>query len=108
MCSGLVAALHAQLSDMEQTVLKYRKDKTLPVPQPFHFQLPASDSLVTVVYPAGLTDDQLLPVREVTHLISSDLIYNVRLYKMSTVFFFCLIFVKSRSSFRYFCQHNVL
>ncbi|MCJ8749280.1 hypothetical protein PDJAM_G00174530 [Pangasius djambal] len=52
-CSGLVEALHAELSDMEQTVLKYRKDKTLPVPQPFHFQLPASDRLVTVIYPAG-------------------------------------------------------
>lgn len=65
-CSGLVGALHAQLSDMEQTVLKYRKDTSLPVPQPFHFQLPASDRLLTVTYPAGVTDDQLLPVREVS------------------------------------------
>lgn len=63
-CSSLVGALHTQLSDMEETVLKYRKDKTLPVPQPFHFQLPAYDRLVTVIYPAGETDDQLLTVRE--------------------------------------------
>ncbi|GAA6070306.1 ufm1-specific protease 2, partial [Tachysurus ichikawai] len=66
-CSGLVEALHAQLSDMEQTVLRYRKDKTLPVPHPFHFQLPESDRLLTVIYPAGVTDDQLQSVREELH-----------------------------------------
>ncbi|XP_026990796.1 ufm1-specific protease 2 [Tachysurus fulvidraco] len=66
-CSGLVEALHAQLSDMEQTVLRYRKDKTLPVPHPFHFQLPESIRLLTVIYPAGVTDDQLQSVREELH-----------------------------------------
>ncbi|XP_058241026.1 ufm1-specific protease 2 [Hemibagrus wyckioides] len=66
-CSGLVEALRAQLSDMEQTVLRYRKDRTLPVPQPFHFSLPASERLLTVIYPAGVTDDQLLSVREELH-----------------------------------------
>ncbi|KAK2865552.1 hypothetical protein Q7C36_001608 [Tachysurus vachellii] len=64
-CSGLVEALRAQLSDMEQTVLRYRKEKTLPVPHAFHFQLP--DRLLTVIYPAGVTDDQLQSVREELH-----------------------------------------
>ncbi|KAF5897415.1 ufm1-specific protease 2, partial [Clarias magur] len=66
-CSGLVVALQAQLSDMEQTVLRYRKDNALAVPQAFHFQLPASARLLTVIYPAGETDDQLLSVREELH-----------------------------------------
>ncbi|KAK3507629.1 hypothetical protein QTP70_031677 [Hemibagrus guttatus] len=70
--SGLVEALHTQLSDMEQTVLRYRKDRTLPVPQPFHFQLPASERLLTVIYPAGVTDDHLLSELHRKHGLPSD------------------------------------
>ncbi|KAI5630435.1 ufm1-specific protease 2 isoform X1, partial [Silurus asotus] len=66
-CAGLVAALHAQLSDMEETLLKYKKETTFPVPQPFHYQLPESDRLLTIIYPAGVSDDQLLSVREELH-----------------------------------------
>lgn len=66
-CSSLLGALHVQLSDMEETILKYRKNKHLVIPQPFHFQLPACDGLVTVLYPAGVSDDELLSVREELH-----------------------------------------
>ncbi|XP_062864727.1 ufm1-specific protease 2 [Trichomycterus rosablanca] len=66
-CLGLVEALCSQLSTMEETVLKYRKSRNVLVPQAFHFQLPASDSLVTVVYPAGVTETDLLSVRAELH-----------------------------------------
>ncbi|XP_007232859.3 ufm1-specific protease 2 [Astyanax mexicanus] len=66
-CSGLVGSLCNQLSDMEEVVLKYRKSTSLLVPQPFHFQLPESAGLVTVIYPAGVPDSQLLAVREELH-----------------------------------------
>uniref|UniRef100_A0AAR2JJZ0 Ufm1-specific protease 2 n=1 Tax=Pygocentrus nattereri TaxID=42514 RepID=A0AAR2JJZ0_PYGNA len=66
-CSGLVGALCGQLSDMEEVVLKYRKGSSLLLPQPFHFQLPESSGLVTVIYPAGVPDSQLLTVREELH-----------------------------------------
>ncbi|KAL6467331.1 hypothetical protein MHYP_G00251350 [Metynnis hypsauchen] len=66
-CSFLVGALCGQLSDMEAVVLKYRKGSSLLVPQPFHFQLPESSGLVTVIYPAGVLDSQLLTVREELH-----------------------------------------
>ncbi|XP_066517555.1 ufm1-specific protease 2 [Hoplias malabaricus] len=66
-CSGLVAVLCKQLSEMEEVVQKYRKGSSLLVPQPFHFQLPETIALVTVIYPAGVQDSQLLSVREELH-----------------------------------------
>ncbi|XP_072526084.1 ufm1-specific protease 2 [Salminus brasiliensis] len=67
-CAGLVGALCSQLSDMEEAVLKYRKGTSLLVPQPFHFRLPEPPGLlVTVVYPAGVPDSQLLTAREELH-----------------------------------------
>ncbi|XP_030644203.1 ufm1-specific protease 2 [Chanos chanos] len=66
-CDGLVRALCDQLIDMERVVQQYRKGTALLVPQPFHFMLPQSARLATVVYPAGVSDSQLESVRKELH-----------------------------------------
>uniref|UniRef100_A0AAY5EPD1 Ufm1-specific protease 2 n=1 Tax=Electrophorus electricus TaxID=8005 RepID=A0AAY5EPD1_ELEEL len=66
-CRGLVGALRRQLLDMEDAVLRHRKGSSLLVPQAFHFPLPTPGNLITVVYPAGVAESQLLSEREVLH-----------------------------------------
>ncbi|KAL4640545.1 ufm1-specific protease 2 isoform X2 [Arapaima gigas] len=63
-CTRLVEALCTQLADMEEVVLQHRSGTSLPVPQPFHFLLPGPVGLVTVVYPAGVPDARLEPLRK--------------------------------------------
>ncbi|KAK1792519.1 hypothetical protein P4O66_012454, partial [Electrophorus voltai] len=59
-CRGLVGALRRQLLDMEDAVLRHRKGSSLLAPQAFHFPLPTPGNLITVVYPAGVAESQLL------------------------------------------------
>uniref|UniRef100_A0A4W4GSQ0 UFSP2 second domain-containing protein n=1 Tax=Electrophorus electricus TaxID=8005 RepID=A0A4W4GSQ0_ELEEL len=63
-CRGLVGALRRQLLDMEDAVLRHRKGSSLLAPQAFHFPLPMPGNLITVVYPAGVAESQLLSERE--------------------------------------------
>nr|XP_033799459.1 ufm1-specific protease 2 isoform X4 [Geotrypetes seraphini] len=63
----LVAKVQQQLSDMERCILKYMKGTALLVPEPYHFMLPDSKHLLTVLYPAGVPDSQLEPYREELH-----------------------------------------
>ncbi|KAK1792506.1 hypothetical protein P4O66_012435 [Electrophorus voltai] len=66
-CRGLVGALRRQLLDMEDAVLRHRKGSSLLAPQAFHFPLPTPGNLITVVYPAGVAESQLLSEREAIH-----------------------------------------
>ncbi|KAI1887581.1 hypothetical protein AGOR_G00191780 [Albula goreensis] len=63
----LVGALCDQLVDMEKVVLQHMKGTSLLVPQPYHFLLPEPTGLVTVVYPAGVSDNRLQQVRKELH-----------------------------------------
>uniref|UniRef100_A0A8D3A673 Ufm1-specific protease 2 n=1 Tax=Scophthalmus maximus TaxID=52904 RepID=A0A8D3A673_SCOMX len=66
-CERLVEALTHQLCEMEKVTLQHMKGTTLLVPEPLHFLLPEPKGLVTVVYPAGLPDDQLETQRKELH-----------------------------------------
>lgn len=70
-CERLLGALCHQLSDMEKVVTQHLKGSALPVPQPFHFMLPEPNGLVSVVYPANISDNQLESHRKVTCLKNS-------------------------------------
>ncbi|XP_055486460.1 ufm1-specific protease 2-like [Leucoraja erinacea] len=61
---GLITS---QLSEMEQCIEKYADGKTIPIPQPFHFELPENDTLITVVYPGGVPEEKLEPERQELH-----------------------------------------
>eukprot|EP00069_Balaena_mysticetus_P011876 bmy_00305T0 len=63
----LVDAIHNQLTDMEQCILKYMKGTSIVVPEPLHFLLPGEKNLVTVSYPSGIPDDQLQAYRKELH-----------------------------------------
>lgn len=54
-----------QLCDMEKMTLQHMTGTTLLVPEPLHFLLPEPKGLVTVVYPAGVPDDELESQRKV-------------------------------------------
>ncbi|XP_039606927.1 ufm1-specific protease 2 [Polypterus senegalus] len=56
-----------QLSDMEKSILKHMKETCIPIPQPFHFLLPEPIGMISVIYPAGVPDDQLTMIRKELH-----------------------------------------
>uniref|UniRef100_A0AAY4BFN0 Ufm1-specific protease 2 n=1 Tax=Denticeps clupeoides TaxID=299321 RepID=A0AAY4BFN0_9TELE len=61
------SALSTQLSEMEAVTLRHMKDTDVPVPRPFHFSLPTSTELVTIVYPASVDDKGLESFRKELH-----------------------------------------
>ncbi|XP_072857482.2 ufm1-specific protease 2 isoform X1 [Pogona vitticeps] len=63
----LVNAIHTQLTDMERCILKYMKGTSVVAPEQFHFMLPGKKHLVTISYPAGISDDQLESYRQELH-----------------------------------------
>ncbi|XP_012691310.2 ufm1-specific protease 2 [Clupea harengus] len=66
-CEHLIGALCCQLSDMEKIVSQHMKGTAMPVPQLFHFMLPKPNGLVSVVYPANISDSQLESYRKELH-----------------------------------------
>ncbi|KAL1023467.1 hypothetical protein UPYG_G00041190 [Umbra pygmaea] len=64
---AVVEALCCQLDEMKKVTLQYMKGTALLIPQPFHFLLPEPVGLVTVVYPAGVPDNQLETQRKELH-----------------------------------------
>uniref|UniRef100_A0AAY4A110 Ufm1-specific protease 2 n=1 Tax=Denticeps clupeoides TaxID=299321 RepID=A0AAY4A110_9TELE len=66
-CKRLLRALSTQLSEMEAVTLRHMKDTDVPVPRPFHFSLPTSTELVTIVYPASVDDKGLESFRKELH-----------------------------------------
>ncbi|XP_029442781.1 ufm1-specific protease 2 isoform X2 [Rhinatrema bivittatum] len=64
----LVREVRQQVANMETCILKYMKGTAVLVPEPYHFMLPESKRLVTVLYPAGIPDSQLEPYREELHV----------------------------------------
>lgn len=69
----LLAALTHQLYEMEKVTLQHMKGTSLVIPEPLHFLLPQPKGLVTVVYPAGVSDSQLETQRKVrtTQILSN-------------------------------------
>uniref|UniRef100_A0A3Q4MRK4 Ufm1-specific protease 2 n=1 Tax=Neolamprologus brichardi TaxID=32507 RepID=A0A3Q4MRK4_NEOBR len=63
----LIEALTHQLCEMEKVTLQNMKGMTLLVPEPVHFLLPEPKGLVTVVYPVGVPDSQLVAQRKELH-----------------------------------------
>ncbi|KAL7981910.1 hypothetical protein Chor_000967 [Crotalus horridus] len=63
--SLLVNAVHTQLADMERCILQHMRGTSVMVPEQFHFMLPGKKHLVTVSFPAGISDDQLETYRKV-------------------------------------------
>uniref|UniRef100_UPI00398EF5F6 ufm1-specific protease 2-like n=1 Tax=Pristiophorus japonicus TaxID=55135 RepID=UPI00398EF5F6 len=63
----VVEAVSVQLSEMDSCIQRYGKKNSIPIPQAFHFELPEKTTLTTVVYPAGITDDELEPQRKELH-----------------------------------------
>lgn len=63
----LVQYVCCQLDDMEKCMVKYMKGTSVPIPQPFHFQLPGQNCLSTIIYPAGVPDIQLESCRKDLH-----------------------------------------
>ncbi|XP_069795659.1 ufm1-specific protease 2 isoform X2 [Narcine bancroftii] len=63
----VIESISSQLSEMEKCVQRYTKGQTVPIPQPFHFELPGKPTLTTVMYPAGITDEELEPQRKEMH-----------------------------------------
>uniref|UniRef100_A0A3Q2WM59 Ufm1-specific protease 2 n=2 Tax=Haplochromini TaxID=319058 RepID=A0A3Q2WM59_HAPBU len=55
------------LCEMEKVTLQNMKGMTLLVPEPVHFLLPEPKGLVTVVYPVGVPDSQLVAQRKELH-----------------------------------------
>uniref|UniRef100_A0A3Q0SRY3 Ufm1-specific protease 2 n=1 Tax=Amphilophus citrinellus TaxID=61819 RepID=A0A3Q0SRY3_AMPCI len=66
-CEQLMEALTHQLTEMEKVTLENMKGMTLLVPEPVHFLLPEPKGLVTVVYPTGVPDSQLVTLRKELH-----------------------------------------
>ncbi|XP_047431072.1 ufm1-specific protease 2 [Mugil cephalus] len=66
-CERLLEALTHQLCEMEKVMLQHISGTTLLVPEPLHFLLPEPKGLVTVVYPAGVPDNQLETQRKDLH-----------------------------------------
>uniref|UniRef100_A0A3Q0SYC9 Ufm1-specific protease 2 n=1 Tax=Amphilophus citrinellus TaxID=61819 RepID=A0A3Q0SYC9_AMPCI len=64
---NLMEALTHQLTEMEKVTLENMKGMTLLVPEPVHFLLPEPKGLVTVVYPTGVPDSQLVTLRKELH-----------------------------------------
>ncbi|GCC26973.1 ufm1-specific protease 2-like isoform X1 [Chiloscyllium punctatum] len=62
-----VKAVSAQLYEMDQCIQRFTKGKSVPIPQAFHFELPESNALTTVIYPAGYTEKDLEPLRKELH-----------------------------------------
>ncbi|XP_059500998.1 ufm1-specific protease 2-like [Stegostoma tigrinum] len=62
-----VEAIIAQLTAMDKCIQHYTNGKTVPMPQPFHFELPDKATLTTVIYPAGISDAILEPQRKELH-----------------------------------------
>ncbi|XP_067885519.1 ufm1-specific protease 2 isoform X2 [Heterodontus francisci] len=62
-----VEAVAAQLSEMDNCIQRYAKAHSVPVPQPFHFELPENTTLTTVIYPAGFVEEDLEPQRKELH-----------------------------------------
>lgn len=67
-CQRLLEELINQLNDMKRVTLQHLKGTSMPVPEPLHFLLPQPHGLVTVVYPAGVSDSQLQTTRQNLHL----------------------------------------
>ncbi|KAG7485398.1 hypothetical protein JOB18_009685 [Solea senegalensis] len=66
-CEHLMEALTHQLCEMEKVTLQHMNGTTLLVPEAFHFLLPEPKGLMTVVYPAGVPDSQLVTQRKELH-----------------------------------------
>lgn len=66
-CLRLVEELTNQLNEMKRVTLLHLKGTSMPVPEPLHFMLPQPHGLVTVVYPAGVSDAQLQTTRQTLH-----------------------------------------
>lgn len=66
-CLQLVEKLTNQLKEMERVTLQHMKGTTFLIPEPLHFLLPEPKGLVTVVYPAGVSDSQLETIRQNLH-----------------------------------------
>uniref|UniRef100_A0A8C6U2J8 Ufm1-specific protease 2 n=1 Tax=Neogobius melanostomus TaxID=47308 RepID=A0A8C6U2J8_9GOBI len=66
-CLCLVEELTNQLNEMKRVTLLHLMGTSMPVPEPLHFLLPEPHGLVTVVYPAGVSDTQLLTTRQILH-----------------------------------------
>ncbi|XP_067885094.1 ufm1-specific protease 2-like [Heterodontus francisci] len=62
-----VEAVSTQLSEMDKCIQRYTDGKSIPIPQPFHFELPEKTTLTTVIYPAGIIDENLQPQRKELH-----------------------------------------
>ncbi|XP_078071415.1 ufm1-specific protease 2-like [Mustelus asterias] len=62
-----VEAVTAQLSAMDKCIQQYTTGKTVPIPQAYHFELPKKTTLTTVIYPAGISDQTLEPIRKELH-----------------------------------------
>ncbi|XP_062905458.1 ufm1-specific protease 2 [Mobula hypostoma] len=63
----IVESVSSQLTEMEKCIQRYTKGQTVPIPQAFHFELPEQPTLTTVIYPAGITDEELEPQRKELH-----------------------------------------
>ncbi|XP_037530823.1 ufm1-specific protease 2 [Nematolebias whitei] len=66
-CSQLLEALTHQLCEMEKLTLQHMKGVTLLLPEPLHFLLPEPIGLVTVLFPAGVSDKELETQRRELH-----------------------------------------
>ncbi|XP_063074666.1 ufm1-specific protease 2 [Engraulis encrasicolus] len=66
-CERLIGALCSQLLDMENVVSQHLQGTDIPVPQPFHFMLPEPHGLISVVYPANTSDNDLESCRKDLH-----------------------------------------
>lgn len=63
----IVESISSQLTDMDKCIQRYAKGETVPIPQPFHFELPDQPSLTTVIYPAGIPEGEVEPQRKEIH-----------------------------------------
>ncbi|XP_017275604.1 ufm1-specific protease 2 [Kryptolebias marmoratus] len=66
-CTQLLEAMTHQLFEMEKVTLQHMKGVTLLIPEPLHFLLPEPNGLVTVVFPAGVSDKELETQRRELH-----------------------------------------
>ncbi|XP_051876357.1 ufm1-specific protease 2 [Pristis pectinata] len=63
----IVESISSQLTEMEKCIQRYAKGQSVPIPQAFHFELPEQPTLTTVIYPAGISDEELEPQRKEIH-----------------------------------------
>ncbi|XP_078252817.1 ufm1-specific protease 2 [Rhinoraja longicauda] len=63
----IVESISSQLSEMEKCIQRYSKGRTVPIPQPFHFELPDKSTLTTVIYPAGIAEEEMEAQRKEKH-----------------------------------------